>query len=149
MELTSANAELVTTWFVAANIVDTSSCENGEDTDLSALYRDQIRPVSVFMIILMLIGLFDNAIVMFVYWFKRNKTIANYFMAILGLVDFLSCLLIHPYVIYKLFHFYNPSVVVCKLFELHILEVLSDKLHLARGSSVLRVRLQHLMLVLY
>ena len=80
-------------------------------------YAYSVMPVIVFMVIVMAIGLIGNCVVIIIYWTKDNKPMANYFMLYLALVDFFSCLFCHPYVISKLFNFYNPSVIVCKVFE--------------------------------
>ena len=44
-------------------------------------------PVTLFMVILMLVGFCGNLIVVVVFVIKKNKSIANYFMLSLGVID--------------------------------------------------------------
>ena len=73
--------------------------------------------VAAFMGVLMLLGIPGNMIVLVVYYFKQNKTTANKFMMALASIDLHACLVIHPYIISKLFSFYSPITLVCKVFE--------------------------------
>ena len=71
----------------------------------------------VFLVINQLVGLLGNALVVVVYISKKHKTMTNHFMLILGTIDLLSCLFLHPYIIHKVIRFYNPDTIACKVFE--------------------------------
>ncbi len=76
--------------------------------------------VILFMLILLLAGLGGNFVVIFVLAFKKKRSITNYFMLCLALVDISSCLFLHPYIIYKQFHIYSTNQFTCKVFEFAI-----------------------------
>lgn len=69
------------------------------------------------MFVVMVTGLFSNGLVVIVYSTKKNKNVPNYFLWSLAWVDFLSCALLHPYIIFKLFNFYGGDVWYCKVME--------------------------------
>ncbi|CAH1802388.1 unnamed protein product [Owenia fusiformis] len=71
--------------------------------------------VVIFMFFVMIIGSFGNLLVLIVHRTKFMKRTGTYYMYILAGIDFVSCIVIHPYVIHKLFYFYGQSVKRCKI----------------------------------
>ncbi|XP_033740681.1 G-protein coupled receptor 84-like [Pecten maximus] len=83
-------------------------------------------PVLLFMCLLVIIGIPGNLIVIWMYGVRKVRTTANCFVITLACVDLTSCVVIHPYVISKLFNSYNQQqVLTCKLFEFLIHSTLS------------------------
>ena len=74
-------------------------------------------PSATFIGLLQVLGSFGNSAVLLVYLNKKKKISQNYFMMSLAVVDLVTCLLVHPYVLSKLLHFYSPERLTCKLFE--------------------------------
>ncbi|XP_064599413.1 cholecystokinin receptor type A-like [Liolophura sinensis] len=75
-------------------------------------------PLVTYMVILMLVGIVGNGLVILVYQRKKIKTTANVFMLSLAWLDLLSCVLLHPYAIFKLCHPLDQWwTTVCKVFE--------------------------------
>ena len=95
-------------------------------------------PVIIFMMVMMLVGLCGNSVVIVVHYYRSQKTTDNMFMAALASIDFLSCLLLHPYVISKFFYFYDPGVVTCKAFEFLIHASLSIQSLTLMGVAIKR-----------
>ena len=104
--------------------------------ELNALYREQSWPLVAFMICLMVLGIPGNGIVIWVYNYKKSKSIANHFMLSLAWVDFCACLIIHPYIIYKYFTFYTANVVVCKILEYLIHSMLAVQIAILVSVAV-------------
>ncbi|KAH3734550.1 hypothetical protein DPMN_040989 [Dreissena polymorpha] len=78
-------------------------------------------PIIAMMILLMVVGLTGNILVLFVYGKRRNKKSATHFIILLAIMDLIACAIIHPYVIYKLFHPHNQTWdITCKFFEFFI-----------------------------
>lgn len=88
-----------------------------------------MSPVIIMMSTFMFIGAFGNALVLFVYYRRKHKT-TNLYIVLLAAVDLFACVVIHPYIIYKLFNNYNQTWVgLCKTFEFFV--------HLNLGLSAL------------
>ena len=77
----------------------------------------RLAPVIVMMSVIFVCGCIGNSVVLLVYVPKKNKSTANVFMMLLAVVDFSSSILLHPYLIRKLFHLYGPNPITCKVFE--------------------------------
>lgn len=87
-----------------------------DDANTSMIYRNV--PILMFMVCLMVIGIPGNLLVIVIYGVRKIRTAANCCVIALASVDLTACVLIHPYVIAKLFNSYNQRrVIVCKLFE--------------------------------
>lgn len=78
-------------------------------------------PSVVFMCLLMLIGIPGNVIVLFVYIRQRSRTSVKYFMIILAILDLFACVVIHPYIIMKMFNNFDQQwTLKCKVFEFFV-----------------------------
>ncbi|XP_069128850.1 5-hydroxytryptamine receptor 1D-like [Argopecten irradians] len=94
--------------------------------ELNGLMLTRSVPALVFMCLLMLVGIPGNVIVIVMYGIRKVRTTANCFVITLACVDLTTCVVIHPYVITKLFNNYNQQqVLTCKLFEFLIHSTLS------------------------
>ena len=95
-----------------------ASCWATEANRLNREYAELMVPVEVFMVILMVVGIFGNALVLIVYINRQNRTTAHIFIMYLAAIDLMGCTIIHPYIIYKLFNNYTQTwTVACKIFE--------------------------------
>ena len=91
-----------------------------EDTvgDLNKQWETLMIPVEVMMLVFMVVGIFGNVLVLLVYSLKRQKSTATIFIMYLASIDLAMCIVLHPYIIYKLFNNYNQTWSwLCKLFE--------------------------------
>ena len=69
----------------------------------------------------MVVGIVGNTAVFIVYIHRNHRTTANIFIMYLAGTDLMACGVIHPYVIYKLFHNYSQTWTgACKIFEFAI-----------------------------
>ena len=94
------------------------SCWTRELEKFNRQFAELMVPVEILMVILMVMGIFGNALVLIVYINRRNRTTAHIFIMYLASIDLMACAVIHPYVIYKLFNNYSQTwVVACKIFE--------------------------------
>ncbi|XP_060084157.1 probable G-protein coupled receptor No18 [Ylistrum balloti] len=93
---------------------------------LNAFMVVQNVPILLFMCLLVVIGIPGNLIVIWIYCVRKVRTTANCFVITLACVDLTTCVVIHPYVISKLFNSFNQQqVLTCKLFEFLIHSTLS------------------------
>lgn len=80
-----------------------------------------MMPVVILMVSLMIIGILGNTIVLYTYCLRQKRTTADIFFMYLAGTDLMACAVIHPYVIFKLFHsFSQTSTASCKIFEFTI-----------------------------
>ena len=82
-------------------------------------YRQSFRmiPVMLMMFIFMAAGAIGNLLVLLIYFPRLRRTTASLFIFLLACVDFISSVLLHPYLIDKLFYLYGQNPYVCKIFE--------------------------------
>ncbi|XP_045198957.2 dopamine receptor 3-like [Mercenaria mercenaria] len=74
--------------------------------------------VEVMMCLFMVVGILGNTLVLVVYSYRTQKTTANIFIMFLACMDLFACVVLHPYIIFKLFHGYDQTwTVLCKVFE--------------------------------
>ena len=98
-----------------------ASCWNAEVHRLNLEFSDVMSSVVILMVALMVVGFIGNTIVLAVYRHRQNRTTAQIFIMYLAGTDLLACIVIHPYVIYKLFNNYSQTwTAVCKMFEFTI-----------------------------
>ena len=98
-----------------------TSCWDDEAKRLNEEFADLMMPVVALMIVLMIVGIFGNTLVFIVYLHRNHRTTANIFIMYLAGTDLMACVVIHPYVIYKLFHNYDQTWTgACKIFEFAI-----------------------------
>ena len=95
-----------------------TSCWNKEIHRLNKEFAMLMVPVELLMGFLMIVGIIGNTLVLIVYILLKRKTTAQNYIVYLSAIDLLACVVIHPYVIYKLFNNYNQTwTVTCKIFE--------------------------------
>ncbi|XP_067675295.1 cholecystokinin receptor type A-like [Haliotis asinina] len=95
-----------------------SHCINSVYNNANSEYLQNVVCSVAFMTVLMVVGTLGNALVVVVYAVKGTQKSAHFAYMILGGLDLFTCLFIHPYVIYKMFHRFNQTwVIVCKTFE--------------------------------
>lgn len=81
----------------------------------------QSIPIVIFMLLLIVTGVFGNVLVIIVYTKLKKKTTAVLFILYLAYVDLITLVTVHPYVIFKLIHCCNQTwVVLCKILEFGI-----------------------------
>ena len=94
------------------------------ETTVTRLNRDYAQlmvPAIAMMVVFMVVGALGNTLVLLMYVPKNKKTSANIFVILLAGIDWMACFVIHPYVIYKLFHPYDQTwTIPCKIFEFFI-----------------------------
>ena len=100
------------------SLSENTSCWNKEIRRLNKEFAMLMVPVELLMGVLMLVGILGNTLVLIVYILRKRKTTAQNYIVYLAAIDLLACVVIHPYVIYKLFNNYNQTwTVACKIFE--------------------------------
>lgn len=78
-------------------------------------------PVEIMMSVFMVSGAIGNTCVLFVYSNRRQKTSANKFIMFLAVIDLFACVVIHPYIIYKLMNTFDQTwAFACKVFEFFV-----------------------------
>ena len=106
---------------IVCSLETNASCWNTEVHRLNDEFSNMMSSVVVLMVALMVIGFTGNTIVLLVYGHRPTRTTAQIFIMYLASTDLLACIMIHPYVIYKLFNNYNQTwTAVCKVFEFTI-----------------------------
>ncbi|CAH1799388.1 unnamed protein product [Owenia fusiformis] len=103
---------------------------------LNNSYSEEAFVIKLFMFITMIVGGIGNLIVLVVYYMKTKKSIANYFMWILSGVDCFSCVILHPYVIAKLYMKFTQTSLICKIFDFMIHWNLSLQVNLLAAISI-------------
>lgn len=97
------------------------SCWNEVVDSLNLKWSRLVVPVEMMMCGFMIVGAIGNGIVLLVYSCRKQKTTAIIFAMFLACIDIFSCLVIHPYVIYKLFNNYDQTwSIACKIFEFFV-----------------------------
>ena len=100
------------------SLSENTSCWNKEIHRLNKEFAMLMVPVELLMGVLMTVGILGNTLVLIVYILRIRKTTAQNYIVYLAAIDLLACVVIHPYVIYKLFNNYNQTwTVACKIFE--------------------------------
>ena len=100
------------------SLSENTSCWNKEIHRLNKEFAMLMVPVELLMGVLMTVGILGNTLVLIVYILRKRKTTAQNYIVYLAAIDLLACVVIHPYVIYKLFNNYNQTwTIACKIFE--------------------------------
>ncbi|XP_063433053.1 growth hormone secretagogue receptor type 1-like [Mytilus trossulus] len=75
-------------------------------------------PVIIFQFLLMIVGCFGNALVLYIYCFRSKKRSANNFIIAMALFDFITSVVVMPIDIYDLLYHYSfYSNIACKIFR--------------------------------
>lgn len=103
---------------VTCDVTSNYSCWIKIGQELNMRWAYLMVPVEIMMCIFMAVGTFGNTLVLLVYSHRQQKTTANIFIMFLAGIDLFACVILHPYIIYKLFHGYDQTwSEFCKLFE--------------------------------
>lgn len=85
-------------------------------------------PCLIMMSVLMTVGIPGNTLVIVVYTCKKNKSPANIYMIALASLDLFACVVIHPYIIWRIFNgYYKPHETICKIFEYFIHHIMGTQ----------------------
>ncbi|XP_052259536.1 proteinase-activated receptor 3-like [Dreissena polymorpha] len=110
----------IDTWFTCSETIN-KTCWDKRVQELNKNDALVNAPIILMMILFMVVGLTGNTLVLFVYGKRGNKTSAILFILLLAIMDLIACAILHPYVLYKLFHPHNQTwEITCKLFEFFI-----------------------------
>ncbi|WAR07627.1 DRD2-like protein [Mya arenaria] len=102
------------------NVDKNRTCYDTAIMELNRTFVELMWPVIFMMTVFMFVGAFGNSVVLFMYARKRQGT-THVFILLLAGIDWLACLVIHPYVLYKLFNNYDQTWnITCKIFEFFI-----------------------------
>ena len=70
----------------------------------------------IYVFIIMIVGILGNFLTILVFLSKKKKTISQMLTLQLAVVDLFAALVLHPYLIYNLFTWYQPGKYICKIF---------------------------------
>lgn len=97
------------------------SCWKEVVESLNLTWSGLMVPVEIMMCLFMIVGTIGNGMVLLVYSCRKQKTTAIIFAMFLACIDIFACIVIHPYVIYKLFNNYDQTWSnACKIFEFFV-----------------------------
>ena len=94
------------------------SCWERLTDEENKVYSDHMTPVIVMMFFFILIGIPGNMVVLVMYFSRSQRSTANIFIMFLAGIDLFACVVIHPYIVYKLYNYYDQTwTIACKIFE--------------------------------
>ncbi|XP_053396685.1 G-protein coupled receptor 135-like [Mercenaria mercenaria] len=97
------------------------TCWKESADEFNRKWANLMIPVEIMMCLFMIAGTLGNVLVLVVYSYRRHKTTANIFIMYLAGIDLTACVVLHPYIIFKLFNNYDQTWTgVCKCFEYFI-----------------------------
>lgn len=112
---------VVNVTFVPSTNLPNCSSEEWIYPQLEKLSRGKATlylPVTIFLCILMTMGCFGNALVLYIYGFRSKKRSSNYFIISMAVFDFIASVTVMPIDLYDLLYHYSfYSVVACKIFR--------------------------------
>lgn len=88
--------------------------------DIHRSGEDDIEIVAIvaFLSVLSLVGTVGNAVVLWVFWARRDRAVATLFIVVLAVIDLTTCLIVVPFVVYmESIRFQIELDAFCKLFQ--------------------------------
>ncbi len=91
------------------------------DIDIKDRLQVELYFVMVMLSFLSVTGTIGNALVLYVFYLKKDRLTSTIFILAMAFIDFLTCLLVIPFTIYmEYIRFYIKSDFLCKLYQFMI-----------------------------
>lgn len=85
----------------------------------------ELVAIVAFLSALSLVGTVGNAIVLWVFWARRDRAVATLFIVVLALLDLTTCLVVVPFTVYmESVHFLIELDALCKLFQVSVISTI-------------------------